>query len=131
MASRRAWSESGIGACSKSVIHCPNSVAWWEHHLCQEVRGSLVYERGNSPDPGSWREILLIIRIVFEVLIPPLFFIIVSLGLVVAFFILLLNGSIFAVIPMGLFALEIIWIARKGSSAQLESRDGLTNYYDD
>ena len=90
-----------------------------------------MYDRGSSPDPGSWREILLIIRIVFEVLIPPLFFIIVSLGLVVAFFILLLNGSIFAIVPVGLFALEIIWIARKGNSAQLESRDQLTNYYDD
>ena len=94
-------------------------------------KGRQVYHRGNSPDPGSWREILLIIRIVFEVLIPPLFFIIISLGLVVAFFILLLNGSIFAIVPVGLFALEIIWIVRKGNSAQVESREQLTNFYDD
>ncbi len=96
-----------------------------------ESKVNLVYERGSSPDPGSWREILLIIRIVFEVLIPPLFFIILSLGLVVAFFILLLNGSVFAIVPVVLFVLEITWIVRKGSSAQLESRDHLTNYYDD
>ena len=88
-----------------------------------------MFQEKEPPKQGSWSEVFLIIRIVFEVLLPPLAGIFGSLILVATFFVLLLNGSIYCLVPIGLFGLGIWYLIRKTSTEYPEQDKELESFY--
>ena len=88
-----------------------------------------MFQDKEPPKQGSWSEVFLIMRIVFEVLLPPLAGIFGSLILVAAFFVLLLNGSIYCLVPLGLFGLGIWYLIRKTATEYPEQDKELESFY--
>ena len=88
-----------------------------------------MFQEKEPPNQGSWSEVFLIIRVVFEVLLPPLAGIFGSLILLATFFVLLLSGSIYCLIPIGVFGLGIWYLIKKTSVEYPDQDDDLKSVY--
>ena len=88
-----------------------------------------MFQEKEPSKQGSWSEVFLIIRVVFEVLLPPLAGIFGSLILLATFFVLLLSGSIYCLIPIGVFGLGIWYLIKKTSVEYPDQEDELKSFY--
>ena len=88
-----------------------------------------MFQEKEPPNQGSWSEVFLIIRVVFEVLLPPLAGIFGSLILLATFFVLLLSGSIYCLISIGVFGLGIWYLIKKTSVEYPDQDDELKSFY--
>jgi hypothetical protein len=77
--------------------------------------------RPPSQEPeGSWREALLMIRVVFEMLAPILGVIVGVLLLVVLTFVLLFQFAPLALIPIAILAVGVAWLVRRDRRLQAD-----------
>ena len=79
-----------------------------------------MYEQSSTPEPGGCRETLLLIRIAFSVLLPPLFAIGGVILFVYLFFILISIHLLLALIPITCIASVLYWLARRDKNQDLD-----------
>jgi Flp pilus assembly protein TadB len=73
------------------------------------------------PDPnpeGSWREALIMIRVVFEVLAPPLAILFGTLATLILLVMALFTNPLLALIPAGILGLGVWYLVRRDRKAQ-------------
>ena len=78
------------------------------------------YRPPDQQPEGSWREVLVIIRVVFEMLGPVLAVILGVLILVVLTFVLLFQFAPLALIPLAILGGGIAWLVRRDHRLQAE-----------
>lgn len=72
-----------------------------------------MYEQNSGPEPGGCRETLLLTRIAFGVLIPPLLAVGAVLVLLIAGFVLFTTHPLLGLLPLIPIAAGLVWIARR------------------
>ncbi len=72
-----------------------------------------MYEQNSGPEPGGCRETLLLTRIAFGVLIPPLLAVGAVLVLLIAGFVLFTTHPLLGLLPLIPIAAGLFWIARR------------------
>ncbi len=72
-----------------------------------------MYEQQSGPEPGGCRDTLLLTRIAFSVLIPPLLAVAGVLVLVLAAFLLFTTHPLLGLLPLIPIAGALVWIARR------------------
>ena len=72
-----------------------------------------MYEEPRGGEPGGCRETLLLTRIAFGVLIPPLLAIGAVLVLLIAGFVLFTTHPLLGLLPLIPIAAGLVWIARR------------------
>ena len=72
-----------------------------------------MYEQDSGPEPGGCRETLLLTRIAFGVLIPPLLAVAAVLVLLIAGFLLFTTHPLLGLLPLIPIAAGLVWIARR------------------
>jgi hypothetical protein len=75
-----------------------------------------MYEQQSGPEPGGCRETLLLIRIAFSVLLPPMLAIAGVVVLIVVFFMLFAVHPLFGLLPFVLIGGGLYWLARRERS---------------
>jgi hypothetical protein len=75
------------------------------------------YQPPQEEPDGSWREILAITRVAFEVLAKPLGLIMAALGLFVLFLWAAFTHIALTLIPLGIFAFGVWYLVRKEKRA--------------
>lgn len=79
-----------------------------------------MYEPQSGAEPGGCRETLLLIRIAFSVLLPPLAAIAGVVVLVIVFFMLFSVHPLFGLLPFVLIGAGLYWLARRERSRDPE-----------
>ena len=84
-----------------------------------------MYEEPAGGEPGGCRETLLLTRIAFGVLIPPLLAIAAVLALLIVGFMLFTRHPLLALLPLIPIAAGLVWIARRerGDDRDLDDLD--------
>jgi membrane protein CcdC involved in cytochrome C biogenesis len=72
-----------------------------------------MYKQSSNPEPGGCRETLLLIRIAFSVLLPPLFAVGGAILFICLFFILISIHPLLTLIPIGCIASALYWLSRR------------------
>ena len=72
-----------------------------------------MYEQQPGPEPGGCRETLMLTRVAFSVLIPPLAAIAAVLVLVIVSFVLFTTHPLLVLLPLIPVAGALVWIARR------------------
>ena len=72
-----------------------------------------MYEEPAGGEPGGCRETLLLTRIAFSVLIPPLLAVGGVLVLLIACFVLFTTHPLLGLLPLIPLAAALVWIARR------------------
>ena len=72
-----------------------------------------MYEQQSGPEPGGCRDTLLLTRIAFTVLIPPLAAVAAVLGLLILCFLLFTTHPLLGLLPLIPLAAGLVWIARR------------------
>ncbi|MYB40868.1 MAG: hypothetical protein F4X76_01490 [Chloroflexi bacterium] len=70
-------------------------------------------EQDSGPEPGGCRETLLLTRIAFGVLIPPLLAVGAVLVLLIAGFVLFTTHPLLGLLPLIPIAAGLVWLARR------------------
>ena len=78
-----------------------------------------------GPEPGSWGEILAMVRVVFMELARPLAGILGTLALVMATLFLFFLNPPYALIPLSILGLGVWWLVRKDEASIREAEDNL------
>lgn len=76
-------------------------------------------------EPGSWGEILAIIKVVFGELAKPLLGIVVVLTLVLSTLFLFFMNPPYAVIPLAILGGGVWWLVRRDRQSIQEAEDNL------
>ena len=83
------------------------------------------YEPPKQQDPGSWDEIVAMIRVVFAELAKPLLAILVTLALVLSTLFLFFSNPPLALIPLAILGAGGWWLVRKDRQAIQDAEDHL------
>ena len=84
-----------------------------------------MYEQQSGPEPGGCRETLLLTRIAFEVLIPPLLAVGAVLVLLIAGFVLFTTHPLLGLLPLIPIAGGFVWLVRRDRASADRDRDDL------
>ncbi len=87
-----------------------------------------MYEQQSGPEPGGCRDTLLLTRIAFSVLIPPLLAIAAVLVLVLAAFLLFTTHPLLGLLPLIPIAGALVWIARRDRRNERDRDDSNLPY---
>ena len=72
-----------------------------------------MYEHQSGSEPGGCRETLLLTRVAFSVLIPPLLAVAAVLLLLLVAFILFTTHPLLGLLPLIPIAGALVWVARR------------------
>ena len=78
-----------------------------------------------EPDPGSWGEILTVIRLVFIEIAKPIGFLVLILTLIMSSMILLFSHSLLAVLPLSILGGIAWWVIRRDQQNIRDAEEGL------
>lgn len=78
------------------------------------------YEPPKNDPAGSWREVLVMIRVVFEVLLPPLAILFGTLAMLILLVMALFTQPWLALIPAGVLGLGVWFLIRRDRKVQAE-----------
>ena len=87
-----------------------------------------MYEQQSGPEPGGCRDTLLLTRIAFSVLIPPLLAIAAVLVLILAAFLLFTTHPLLGLLPLIPIAAALVWIARRDRRNERDRDDSNLPY---
>ncbi len=87
-----------------------------------------MYEQQSGPEPGGCRDTLLLTRIAFSVLIPPLLAIAGVLVLILAAFLLFTTHPLLGLLPLIPIAGALVWIARRDRRNERDRDDSNLPY---
>lgn len=82
-----------------------------------------MYEQQSGPEPGGCRETLLLVRVAFSVLIPPLAAVAGVLVLLLLCFVLFTTHPLLGLLPLIPVAGALVWIARRDRANQRDLDD--------
>ena len=84
-----------------------------------------MYQEPSGGEPGGCRETLLLTRIAFGVLIPPLLAIAAVLVLLIAGFVLFTTHPLLGLLPLIPVAAALVWVARRDMGNDEDDLDDL------
>jgi hypothetical protein len=82
-----------------------------------------------GPDVGGCREALLLTRIAYEILLPPLFVIVATLSLIVGAFFLIAVNPLLSLLALSPLVGGAYWMVRRDKRIQEELEDDIFGPY--